>query len=788
MKKIFKYIIVAILVFIITVFVGLLLNKKEITISSIFNQTKKMLDGTEVVSDEDFTYNTAGNDSANYKDGDISGTRSEWVRNGDTWTYTFYVDDPNAQWYIWEDSESLMDGYTGDHTEENIGTLFVEEQLEEFTPTSNMSIKVNGDGKTVYTWLDDENAYKVIDNEDGTYTKVTTKLSFTITNTSEDVDDDHTVDVGKLVIKKVVKDSNNNVLSEEEDNTSFTFTVTLTDDSGDSSIIEGTKIFGDTVFKNGVATLILKAGESVTVSNIPVGISYNVTESPASGYESSSDSSRGTITKDQDSIVTYTNVKSDEEDDQKYVDIVVKKVVTGNSESDEEYNFEIELNELKPSTTYQLSNGTSFFTDAQGSANVSIKLSNNNSVTLKDIPVGAKYKVFEYAGDYISSYVITDGNNLGLINNTASENTEKNKSLSTATETADEDEEVTITFTNSKTITQNLKLVKNVTDDNDTNTYMFEIEFSNMQEGSSFNSTAGKVIAGPNGKAELTIYLEGGEEAEFYNVPVGTKYQVEELASSAIASYTIVDINGGNIIVNTSDANEKSKQALSTEVETVNQDEDAVITFINNTVNQEPDSTKVSVGITKNVLKKDGEVFEDCKEIFSFKLEAVDNENSSKIYPMPEKSSVQVVGNGTASFGTITFTEAGVYEYKITEKIGDIEDCEYDNSVYTIEYRVILEEGLLEVYQTVRKNDINEDAVVFTNKITKDDDSGDSTDQDDSKEDKEDKENRNDKKEEKKESIIDVIVPKTGDRIALYIALVIVSGVAIAVIVNKKRK
>ena len=78
--------------------------------------------GTE--SGEKIVYNTAGDDSANYVDGDTSGRKSEWVKDGDTWTYTFYVDDPNAQWYIWEDSETLMEGYAGDYTESNIGNLF----------------------------------------------------------------------------------------------------------------------------------------------------------------------------------------------------------------------------------------------------------------------------------------------------------------------------------------------------------------------------------------------------------------------------------------------------------------------------------------------------------------------------------------------------------------------------------------------------------------------------------------------------------------------------------------
>lgn len=119
-----------------------------------------------------------------------------------------------------------MEGYTGDFTESNIGTLFTEETLNEFTPESYMDSKTDSNGKTVYTWLDSENAYKVTDNGDGTYTKVSTKLSFTITNTKEGTVVP-TADKGSLTIQKVVKDSDGNVVTESEDSTSFQFTITL---------------------------------------------------------------------------------------------------------------------------------------------------------------------------------------------------------------------------------------------------------------------------------------------------------------------------------------------------------------------------------------------------------------------------------------------------------------------------------------------------------------------------------------------------------------------------------
>ena len=815
-KKHFKYSIIAVLVLVAIILIGILTNRKDVKFSSIFGQTPTALEGSETTgtdSGDNYTYNTFGDDSANYVDGDINGEKSHWVKDGDTWTYTFYVDDPNAQWYIWEDSETLMEGFSGDYTESNVGTLFTEEVLIEFTPDTSKMQSKEVDGKTVYTWLDNENAYKVIDNGDGTYTKVTTKLSFTITNTKEGAQAPAELETGSLKISKVVKDSDDNVLTENDDNTSFQFTITLSAGSADSKLIEGTKIFGNVVFKNKVAKVALKAGGSITIPDLPAGVTYSIAEADVSGYDTSYDSNSGTITKDTESTATFTNTKqpapegpggnsgsgTEPQDDpeQKYVDIVVKKSITGNNEVNEEYIIEVELNNLTANKTYELSNGTSFKANGNGSANVSLKLSNNQSVTLKDIPVGAKYKAFEYAGDYVSSYVITDSNNLGLIASTSNMNTKTNTAISTATETADEGENVTIAFTNKKIVTQNLKLKKAVTDDEDENSYMFDIEFGNMEENSSFNSTAGKVIAEQNGKAELSVYLAGGEEVEFYDVPVGTTYRVKELASSAIASYTVVDSNGGSHIAKASDSNTKAKKALSTEIETVNQGEDVTVTFINDTVNiseeeSTEDSVEVSLGVTKTVVNGDNETVEGCEDTFAFELTANDES-----YPMPEgtnRKSITIKGNGTASFGTITFIETGTYTYTVTEVAGNSDDYTYDTAKYTIVYEVINPEGLLEVRKTVKKNGFNSNVIVFTNKTDKYDNQDTEKHENDGNPTEPANKDDNNKEDGGNESdrIITIIttgvLPKTGDLVVVYVLLGVISVAGIIFVIIKKNK
>ena len=243
---------------------------------------------------------------------------------------------------------------------------------------------------------------------------------------------------------------------------------------------------------------------------------------------------------------------------------------------------------------------------------------------------------------------------------------------------------------------------------------MFTVQFANLEPNSTFDSTVGRVKSDSRGKAEIVIYLAGGEEAEFYNIPIGTTYKITEEASGAIASYTMTDKNAENKIVSESGSNTVNKMALSTAEETINEDEEAVVTFINDIVNQEEDSVEVSLGATKIVLDISEKVLEDCKETFEFEIVPENEEN-----PMPENKEIKIEGNGTESFGEITFTKTGTYKYKITEKAGKLDYYDYDKTEYEIIYEVTNEKGLLQVEKTIKKDGFTTDAITFTNKISK---------------------------------------------------------------------
>ncbi len=111
---------------------------------------------------------------------------------------------------------------------------------------------------------------------------------------------------GSLTISKTV--SGNAASTTKE----FTFTVTLMQ-NGDTPNNEVT--FGDVTFINGVATFKLKAGDSKTITEIPAGFDYTVTESDNNGYTvtvngENTATAKGIIKAGETSTAAFKNTKN----------------------------------------------------------------------------------------------------------------------------------------------------------------------------------------------------------------------------------------------------------------------------------------------------------------------------------------------------------------------------------------------------------------------------------------------------------------------------------------------
>lgn len=103
---------------------------------------------------------------------------------------------------------------------------------------------------------------------------------------------------GSLTVKKTVVGGD----SQRE----FGFTVALTD--GDGEPVSGTFGKGDgaVTFTDGRATFTLKHGGEKTITGLPVGASYTVTEDAAEGYTTTAEGAEGTVTEDG-ATVAFTN-------------------------------------------------------------------------------------------------------------------------------------------------------------------------------------------------------------------------------------------------------------------------------------------------------------------------------------------------------------------------------------------------------------------------------------------------------------------------------------------------
>ena len=459
-----------------------------------------------------------------------------WQQQDDnTWVYTFYVFDASVKWYVWE--EPVPDGYTSSATRDN--PIVIE------------------NGSIVST----------ITNILGTEPKA----------------------YGRLSIQKQLVD-NTKLLSAEEQ--SFPFRVTLADEA--TQQLSGVDVFGGIIFNNGVAYQSVSPSQSLEISGIPAGYHYTVEELPDDKYIQEITNHTGIIQPDNEAVTTYadgttglvvaTNTRIPEPE-RTCGNLTLRKIVTGNTDTNEGFNFVVSFDNLEPDTAYTYGEKT-FTSNSEGSADVGVSLKNNEEVIFNNLPTDMQYRVLEEAGNYTSSYIITDANNLGMINQTTGSNETENEELSTAMETLDDGEDVTVEFINKINKTQKISIAKVVEDSNgevitDNSRYEFSVEFTDAEADTKITSNLGVLRTDEEGNASASFFLKNGETLEFDGIPVGAKYRFTEVENNAIASYAITDTLENDCVVKQSNANTTVKQELSTEFETVVNNEDSTVTFTN---------------------------------------------------------------------------------------------------------------------------------------------------------------------------------------------------------------
>ena len=103
----------------------------------------------------------------------------------------------------------------------------------------------------------------------------------------------------------------------------------------------------------------------------------------------------------------------------------------------------------------------------------------------------------------------------------------------------------------------------------------------------------------------------------------------------------------------------------------------------------------------------------------SFQIKATGEDKEGTPVPNPDQITITKSSDSTASasFAPIIFTEAGTYQYEITEDEGDLNRVKYDTSVYTLSVTVTDngEKGLTVSNWSIKKNGKPADEIVFTN-------------------------------------------------------------------------
>lgn len=443
---------------------------------------------------------------------------------------------------------------------------------------------VKGDDNVwTYTFnvFDDTLEYKLFEEKMDGYASEAMLPKYAIVNGTQSkvatITNKSTVGTGSFHLSKAVN-------GELVAGSSYTFFLTFSNPNGFFSkprVLSGISIL------DGHAMVQLKGGQDLVIEGLPEGTVVGVNEQTGP-YQTTYSAENVTIESGKQSDIVCTNTFTPPEPGE-LGDVTLIKKVSGIADENTEYPFRVEFSNLGPNQTYATSeHGFTFDSDNTGHALVDVKLKKDQSITFEELPVNATYQVTELAGTYTSKYELSDSKGINKINSENGLNEEENKDLSTAVETVDANENVSIAFTNTIEHKQSLVVTK-VEPEETTEKYPFSIQFSNMKPNSFFSSDIGLVRADENGEATKDFTLGNGESVKFTDIPVGVEYKVIEQANKKLAKYALTADKGN--FANATKENDEAMLDLATELETVDNGEDATVTFTNVT----PPSAKIQL-------------------------------------------------------------------------------------------------------------------------------------------------------------------------------------------------
>lgn len=386
---------------------------------------------------------------------------------------------------------------------------------------------------------------EVIVNDNGDGTLDTTKIYYKEVDGKWERQDEtifvNTYDRGNLTILKALSGN----LANLDD--SFEFKVTF-----DNEEVKDNPDISYKYLLNGVEVGVIKSGEtielghtdSVTIIDLPTDTKYKVEEVDPKGYIVTSSNAVGEINPAERAIATFTNTKASDPDRDKG-NLTISKVVLGDSEDQVKFYFRIYL-ENAPGTYSYIGNGIPNGTIKSGDSFI---LDHGQSITILDLPVGARYKVVEANYMYAGYMTFVDGVNSHVAIGDIEEGRTSTASL------LNSGDESFIDYTTGKL---SIKKVVEGTGGDTNKRFDFIVTFTGDEEGYYYyegraGAPTGIITSGD------TISLAHGENITICGLPEGVEYEVKE-ADYSKDGYTVVSTG---------------------ESGTIDEDEDKLALFIN---------------------------------------------------------------------------------------------------------------------------------------------------------------------------------------------------------------
>lgn len=227
---------------------------------------------------------------------------------------------------------------------------------------------------------------------------------FTVTNTA--------ISTGAIKVTKAVEGE------KAETDKAFKFNITLQKDGHPVTGVynldskAGTKTGTIALDENGKASFELKHNESIVISGLPIGASYEIAENPYKYYTASDEGKYSGVIPDGTAEVNVVNTHKE------MYNISVTKTVRGNQgDKTKEFDFVLKLTagngiELPAVIEYKKGkeNGKIDLTNGEAT----FKLAHGEKISFKDLPIGIGYEVTE-SGAENDGYTVSSENASGVV-------------------------------------------------------------------------------------------------------------------------------------------------------------------------------------------------------------------------------------------------------------------------------------------------------------------------------------------------------------------------------------